>query len=97
MKYNLDVIIFKLGSFDKIPTLCYFTNKVVFFIGILLTKIFGSNAPSTPIKSSGQELVIKFKSQISGPYNAKNNQQKFFINYDSEYNGKINHKTHNEN
>jgi len=56
-----------------------------------LTKIFGSNVPSTPIKSSGQELVIKFKSQVlNGPFYVKDIQPKFLINYYAEYNGKLN-------
>ncbi|XP_022177373.1 cubilin-like [Myzus persicae] len=54
---------------------------------ILLLTIFGSNLPPNPIKSSGQELVIKFKSHFrNGPFYLKNTDAKFLLTYDTEYN-----------
>jgi len=67
---------------------------MIFFLGLIISKIFGSNTPSTPIKSSGRELVIKFKSQIkNGPFYLKNIQAKFLLSYVSEYNGNIHYNT----
>ncbi|KAL5234243.1 hypothetical protein ACI65C_001653 [Semiaphis heraclei] len=54
---------------------------------VLLLTVFGSDLPPNPIKSSGQELVIKFKSHISdGPFYLKNTDAKFLLTYDTEYN-----------
>lgn len=61
-----------------------------YFLGVLLLTVFGSDLPPNPIKSSGQELVIKFKSHISdGPFYLKNTDAKFLLTYDTEYNCKL--------
>ncbi|XP_050435751.1 cubilin [Adelges cooleyi] len=53
----------------------------------MITKVFGSNSPASPIRSSGQELVIKFKSvPKSGPFTSKSNNAKFLLSYETEYN-----------
>uniref|UniRef100_A0A2H8TEF1 Cubilin n=1 Tax=Melanaphis sacchari TaxID=742174 RepID=A0A2H8TEF1_9HEMI len=53
---------------------------------VLILTIFGSNFPSTPIKSSGQELVIKFKSHFrNGPFYLKNTDAKFLLTYHTIY------------
>lgn len=55
----------------------------------MISQIFGSDLPSKPIKSSGRELVVKFKSHVkSGPFFMKNLQAKFVLTYWSEYDGK---------
>jgi len=60
-----------------------------FFSGILVLTVFGSNLPSNPIKSSGQELVIKFKSHLrNGPFYLKNTDAKFLLTYNTEYDSK---------
>lgn len=61
-----------------------------YFLGVLLVTIFGSDVPPKPIKSSGQELVIKFKSHFrNGPFYSKNTDAKFLLTYDTEYNSKF--------
>jgi len=60
------------------------------FLGVLILTVFGSNLPQNPIKSSGQELVIKFKSHFrDGPFYLKNTDAKFLLTYDTEYNCKL--------
>jgi len=66
-----------------------------YFLGVLLLTIFGSDLPPKPIKSSGQELVIKFKSHFrNGPFYSKNNDAKFLLTYDTEYNSKLTNHIH---
>jgi len=66
-----------------------------YFLGVLLQTIFGSNLPPNPIKSSGQELVIKFKSHFrDGPFYLKNTDAKFLLTYDIEYNSKFSNLIH---
>lgn len=62
----------------------------MFFSGISVLTIFGSNLPSNPIKSSAQELVIKFKSHLrNGPFYLKNTDAKFLMTYNTEYDSKL--------
>lgn len=69
-------------------------NIIAFVSETLLTKIFGSNIPSQQIKSSGPQLLIKFKSYPKNGHLLTDIQQgKFLIKYQSEYNGKENYHT----
>lgn len=64
--------------------------SLYFFLGVMLTKIIGSNLPSQVIMSSSRELVIKFKSNINNAsFFIKNVEAKFLIDYETVDNGKI--------
>lgn len=70
----------------------YNFNFCVYFLEIMITKIFGADLPSKPIKSSGRELIIQFKSYLktNGRLYVKNIHPQFLMSYWTEYNGKNN-------
>lgn len=55
-----------------------------------ISTIFGSDLPLDDIRSSGQELIIKFKSRFTnGPFRMNNTQAKFLISYETKYIGNL--------
>ncbi|XP_029345465.1 cubilin isoform X2 [Acyrthosiphon pisum] len=53
---------------------------------VKISTIVGSDLPLDDIRSSGQELIIKFKSHlINGPFRMNNTQAKFLISYETDY------------
>ncbi|CAI6368736.1 unnamed protein product [Macrosiphum euphorbiae] len=53
---------------------------------VKISTIVGSDLPLDVIRSSGQELIIKFKSYFTnGPFRMNNTQAKFLMSYETEY------------
>jgi len=76
-----NITIFK-GQFDF--------YDIGFFLGVKISTIVGSDLPSEDIRSSGQELIIKFKSHfINGPFRMNNTQAKFLMSYETDYIGNL--------
>lgn len=60
--------------------------NIVFFLGVKILTIVGSDQPLDNIRSSGQELIIKFKSySIKGPFRMNNTQATFLMSYETDY------------
>jgi len=56
---------------------------------VKISTIVGSDLPLDVIRSSGQELIIKFKSYFTnGPFHMNNTQAKFLMSYETEYIGR---------
>lgn len=54
----------------------------------MISTIVGSDIPLNVIRSSGQELIIKFKSHfINGRYRMNNTQATFLMSYKTEDKG----------
>lgn len=55
-----------------------------------ISTIVGSDLPLDDIRSSGQELIIKFKSHFkNGPFRMNNTQAKFLMSYTTDYIGNL--------
>jgi len=63
---------------------------IVIFLGVKISTIFGSDLPLNEFRSTGQELIIKFKSHIiNGPNRMNNTNAKFLFSYHTNYIGNL--------